>query len=417
MRYFFLIMFFWSYQPILAHNWDKNNIVLFANIEIFEDKLSMGLSIPADLFNQILVHRFRFDTALSVEQQKQIYKEVLDDLNAHNPIQADQQKLSPHIKEMILILTAPQEQVEQESLKVEGISMHSNNNTTTLIMIEYPFPKKSPKSISIQWTSDVLWMSLEKRVTTMSSKIMSGIISHGEQVQFLRLTRDEPEFIWHKPVENINNKIQSQKIPVPKPFTPPILSYLLLLIALLSPIILKSSLAFNRRLVISIALLSMAYAVKGITPWQFERHKLDQEEIISVFKQKHQGIYDAFESQSESQVYDALAKQVHGDLLDHIYQSTYQSLIMPEENGARSKIKNIKYLKTEVMDTPQKLGQYQIKATWQVTGEVKHWGHEHQRVNEYSAIYRISPIEDEFFITEIEVLSQKRKAELEKNGF
>jgi hypothetical protein len=46
--------------------------------------------------------------------------------------------------------------------------------------------------------------------------------------------------------------------------------------------------------------------------------------------------------------------------------------------------------------------------TWNVKGAVGHWGHIHQRTNQYQAEFRIQPVEGSWKITELELLQEER---------
>ena len=95
-------------------------------------------------------------------------------------------------------------------------------------------------------------------------------------------------------------------------------------------------------------------------------------------------VYRAFDYHSESDVYDALARSVHGDLLADLYLKIKQGLIMQEQGGAVARVREVKVVKTEPAEGKSSNG-FAERVTWQVEGTVEHWGHIHTRVNEYSA--------------------------------
>ena len=47
-------------------------------------------------------------------------------------------------------------------------------------------------------------------------------------------------------------------------------------------------------------------------------------------------------------------------------------------------------------------------STWQVTGSVGHWGHIHQRVNQYQARVTVQQVDGAWRITNLEVLQEER---------
>ena len=103
-------------------------------------------------------------------------------------------------------------------------------------------------------------------------------------------------------------------------------------------------------------------------------------------------VYRAFDYHSESDIYDALARSVQGDLLADLYLKIKQGLIMQEQGGAVARVQEVKVVKTEPAEAKSRNG-FAERVTWQVEGTVEHWGHIHTRVNEYSADLEIEPAE------------------------
>ncbi len=124
-------------------------------------------------------------------------------------------------------------------------------------------------------------------------------------------------------------------------------------------------------------------------------------------------IYRAFDYHTESDVYDVLARSVHGDLLSDLYLKIKQGLVMQEQGGAVAQVREVKVIKAEPGAAGSKTG-FTERVTWQVEGTVEHWGHIHTRVNEYSAALQIQPVDGAWKITALNVdrQSQVRSAVL-----
>ena len=124
-------------------------------------------------------------------------------------------------------------------------------------------------------------------------------------------------------------------------------------------------------------------------------------------------IYRAFDYRGESDIYDALARSVQGDLLAELYLKIRQSLVMQEQGGAVARVQEVKVVAAEAMGLQSKSG-FAERMTWQVEGTVEHWGHIHARVNEYSAELQITPAGDAWKISALRVgrQSQVRSAVL-----
>ena len=53
-------------------------------------------------------------------------------------------------------------------------------------------------------------------------------------------------------------------------------------------------------------------------------------------------------------------------------------------------------------------GQVAFRTRWIAAGTVEHWGHSHNRRNQYDAILTLAPIDDVWKITAIELLEESR---------
>jgi hypothetical protein len=118
-------------------------------------------------------------------------------------------------------------------------------------------------------------------------------------------------------------------------------------------------------------------------------------------------VYRAFDYHSESDIYDALARSVQGDLLADLYLKIKQGLIMQEQGGAVARVQEVKVIKTEPAAGKSKNG-FAERLIWQVEGTVEHWGHIHTRVNEYSADFEIEPADGSWKITAMSVSRQSQ---------
>jgi hypothetical protein len=118
-------------------------------------------------------------------------------------------------------------------------------------------------------------------------------------------------------------------------------------------------------------------------------------------------VYRAFDYHSESDIYDALARSVQGDLLADLYLKIKQGLIMQEQGGAVARVQEVNVVKTEPAEAKSRTG-FAERVTWQVEGTVEHWGHIHTRVNEYSADLEIEPAGGSWKITAMNVSRQSQ---------
>jgi hypothetical protein len=144
-------------------------------------------------------------------------------------------------------------------------------------------------------------------------------------------------------------------------------------------------------------------------------YQLSDEEAQAIFVSLHQNVYRAFEFQEEGDIYDALAASTDGELLKQVYLQIQQGLKMQEQGGAVSRIREVAILQSRDdplpnLDVGQKRPErgFARYCLWNVAGTVEHWGHIHERTNQYEAIFVIEPVGDHWKITDMVLLDEQR---------
>lgn len=131
----------------------------------------------------------------------------------------------------------------------------------------------------------------------------------------------------------------------------------------------------------------------------------------------HKNVYRAFDYRNESDIYDALARSVDGDLLAELYLAIREGLLMQEQGGAVSRVGTVDV--TESIDVPIEDSDaasdldpraFRRHCSWAVSGSVEHWGHIHSRTNRYEASFTVEPRDQAWKITDLDVTSQERDA-------
>ncbi len=144
----------------------------------------------------------------------------------------------------------------------------------------------------------------------------------------------------------------------------------------------------------------------GVAFWLGSAATLSRDASAEVVGGLLHNIYRAFDFRDESRIYDVLDQSVTGELLTEIYLETRRGLELESQGGARAKVKNI-----DVIDLSTEMGGdgvLQADVTWRVDGSVGHWGHVHQRQNQYEARLTIAPVSGSWKLTELEILSEER---------
>jgi hypothetical protein len=130
----------------------------------------------------------------------------------------------------------------------------------------------------------------------------------------------------------------------------------------------------------------------------------DATEIVSALLHN---VYRAFDFREEEAIYDTLARSVTGDLLTETYLETRRGLELANQGGARAKVKQIEMLEVEPRRSRGGPG-FLARCTWNVSGSVGHWGHVHQRVNQYRADLTVESEGGVWKIVALELLSEER---------
>jgi len=119
-------------------------------------------------------------------------------------------------------------------------------------------------------------------------------------------------------------------------------------------------------------------------------------------------VYRAFDFRDENDVYDKLALSVDGDLLEDIYLQNRKSFSVQQAGGAQAKIKHVEVMEATATRLQKGSLAYKIKARWSALGTVGHWGHLHQRKNQYDALIDIKDDNGVWKITRMDLLEEQR---------
>ena len=141
-----------------------------------------------------------------------------------------------------------------------------------------------------------------------------------------------------------------------------------------------------------------------VEPVVAQTQSLDERAARPVLQKLLRNVYSAFEFGSDSEVYDALATSVQGELLREIYLQMKRSLVMAEQGGALSRVTDLEILALLLVRNPD----LAFDVTWRVTGTVEHWGHLHRRVNQYQATMSLSRDGGLWKLTGLQIRSEQR---------
>ncbi len=138
---------------------------------------------------------------------------------------------------------------------------------------------------------------------------------------------------------------------------------------------------------------------------QFILAQISEPEAQVIFDHLLKNIYRAFDFREESDIYDKLAISLEGDLLTDVYLQTRKSMEIENQGGAIATVQNIEVTEVEKTSSRDTVA---FRTKWVASGTLEHWGHSHNRQNQYDAILTISPVNDVWKITDIELLEETR---------
>jgi hypothetical protein len=156
----------------------------------------------------------------------------------------------------------------------------------------------------------------------------------------------------------------------------------------------------------SVAWASVALVLAAGCFWLGGGARLSGERTEEVVSGLLHNVYRAFDFRDEEQIYDLLETSVAGELLTEIYLETRRGLELANQGGARAKVKEMALV--DLVAEPAAAGGFRARATWIVAGSVGHWGHVHQRRNQYRADLDVRPVNGAWKLTGIEVLEEER---------
>ena len=256
----------------------------------------------------------------------------------------------------------------------------------------------------------VTWDKFNDSVQTVDSFVFA--FEDASKTEFSTFLEDNT-FQWSSkdrpaplPITNVN--ADAEIFGVPK-LRLPMASLVLGILAL--PLI--AALPFTRKplgiATISILLVGLCGATSSMFIAEYDHpyrlpQPIPEDKANSVFEQLHRNMFRAFDYHSESEIYDALARSVDGELLRQLYLEINDSLKVAEQGGAVSRIDEVNFTGGELLpNSDSENPGFNYRSKWELLGTVEHWGHIHQRNNTYDARFRVELIENDWKIRKMQV--------------
>ncbi|MEZ5965229.1 MAG: hypothetical protein R3F56_15455 [Planctomycetota bacterium] len=283
-----------------------------------------------------------------------------------------------------------------------------------------------PGTVNLVWQAFPPDLATDPRRGKTFLPVRAQLIAGGDE-RTIELRHDEPEFTWHAPEAGLTSRL----LPVPRPVGPATVALPVSSLAALVVFAWWARRSWSRRRrgewrrgdgarLAGVALLGVGLAVvlwptlpvRLPLPWRARADLPTATQAAAIFLPLHENVYRAFDLDSPSRVYDALAASVDGSLLDTVYQDVYRSLVMHDQAGAVGRIRALRPLTTAIESigllddgaTPS----FTVDASWQVDASVFHWGHAHERSSALRARYTVVGTAEGWRIAGAEPLQQER---------
>ena len=358
----------------------------FLYVEPYEVRKEIILR-PKDLQAWVDLDLAERDT-IPKEMQPELLRSIGEFLRHHQRVEIDGRRIEPELARVNFL----ERTLRTSRVITEPMDLDIDSALVGAIFV-YPIDEPLPQHVTMEWD---LWNDRIQRVPG------SAVDEAGPLPTYL-----EPDF----PVLEWRNFLKHPTLPTLQILAPPpgglsrmahlarwplLFAAALALLATLRP---RRSRATGVAVAVLLVLAAGSFALGRGARLGDARAR----ELVSGLLHN---IYRAFDFRQEEQSYDVLARSVEGDLLAQIYLETRRGLELANQGGARAKVKQIELQELTRESAPA--GGLTASATWTVIGSVGHWGHIHQRQNQYRARLHVAPIEGEWKLVGLDILEEKR---------
>lgn len=157
-----------------------------------------------------------------------------------------------------------------------------------------------------------------------------------------------------------------------------------------------------------VGLMSPGVAVLQL-PMPFQRAgtiRINPPTADRVFDQLHTNLFRAFDYSQDQDVYDALAVSVDGPLLRKLFLQINNSLRIQQQGGAVANIEQVQRLSGQFQQSDFVENGFRYRSQWNIVGTIEHWGHIHERTNQYDAQFDVQIVNGDWKLTSMEILDQ-----------
>jgi len=377
----------------------NSSLMSFLYVEPFEVRHEILVRLK-DMENWLDLG-FKDDDMLGPDQKKIIETELTEFFLGHNIVDIDGKIVKPIIDRVQFVkpnLTGIQ--VLENSQEVEYLS------AIVGIILAYPVAGM-PQQVTVDW--DMFSDKIQR--------IPANMIDPAGPFPYY-LSPDDNVLTWNNYLKNfsmpeiselnVQDSIRNINIPVGTAVS------LIFFIAIAWQIRVRNNKGEKSKLPYILLVITL---VTGIALYPFFRISvtdhlpttivINKEQSTFILQNLLKNVYRSFDFKNEEDVYDKLALSLDGDLLSDIYLQTRKGMEVEKQGGARARVKDVEIIEATSESLPDELG-LKFLGVWKVSGTVEHWGHKHNRVNQYEAEITVKPVDGSWKITNIDLIEEKR---------
>lgn len=358
---------------------------VYSFLYIERNEVRHEILIPLMSLEQIVPMPRSDRNTLTISEQDQVIPEITRYFSEGNPIAVNGQTLEPRV-----------DRVDFFGLSFRDFAVMGERRDVPVssarvgIILSYPI-RQQPQHVELTW--DLFHKSLLAVRTTMVAP---------DQVSQHSLTRvgGRNRIEWSGQFEH--NPIRAESLPAKLNEIPGIEIPIPAIFALFFAGILCFYSKVKSRIRISAAILCLLLTVAAWNNPRLQKvvhtgKRPPPSDVYSaeIVNNLMRGIYRSIEEVDESAIYDSLAKVTSEEVRQRVYLEMIQSLRMSEQGGALAHVEDIRIdtvsspvaISNESPNLDMKLSDaaWSTQVTWTVAGTVEHWGHIHERINQFTA--------------------------------
>lgn len=360
--------------------------------------------IPLANLKMVLPMEHKDPAFIDVDEQDAVRQSIIGWLTDVNPTTVNGQPVQPEFSRVDFYgLDLKDFASQAEARKVSLL-----NGRVGIIMTYRPVGD-AVKEVSMTW---------DKFHSSVVRKIQSVVFSYPDTLsrfEFSRFNKAEDNvFAWQVDPAALPKAVEVVDVHQPEP-TRMSLPIGTVVLAVLALVVQLFSMA-------SISRISVAMCVMATVMWPFLRTDvvnpfsppppIAADEAIQVFESLHGNAYRALDFGTEDRIYEVLETAVDGELLETLYLQLRESLAMKEQGGAVARVQSVTYGEGEPRTFAPNLDWpgFQFRSRWTVEGTVEHWGHVHERKNQFCALFSVEPRDGLWKITDMQIEEQESVA-------